>query len=98
MTTAFDTLAAARDLEKAGMDRMQAEAVANVVRAGQGELATRADVDALREATRADLDALENRIMAALYRALWMQAAGIVGAIIALAGVALGLARALGAP
>lgn len=37
-------------------------------------------------------------MMAALYRALWMQAAGIVGAIIALAGVALGLARALGAP
>ncbi|MDE0241110.1 MAG: hypothetical protein OXI95_04965 [bacterium] len=98
MTVAFDTLAAARDLEKAGMDRAQAEAVANVVRAGQGELATKADVDALREATRADLDALENRMMAALYRALWMQAAGIVGAIIALAGVALGLARALGAP
>lgn len=62
--------------------------------AGQGELATRADFGALRK----DLDALQNRMMAALYRALWMQAAGIVGAIIALAGVALGLARALGAP
>lgn len=54
MTAVFDTLAAARDLEKAGMDRAQAEAVANLVRAGQGELATRDDVDALRK----DLDAL----------------------------------------
>ena len=73
-------------------------AVTATVCAGQGALATKADIDALREATRADLDALENRMMAALYRALWMQAAGIVGAIIALAGVVLGLARALGAP
>ncbi|MDE0418275.1 MAG: hypothetical protein OXI95_15255 [bacterium] len=64
------------------------------VRARQGELATKADVDTLRK----DLDSLENRMMAALYRALWMQAAGIVGAIIALAGVVLGLARAPGAP
>ncbi|MDE0046524.1 MAG: hypothetical protein OXU19_11810 [bacterium] len=64
------------------------------VRARQGELATKADVDTLRK----DPDSLESRMMAALYRALWMQAAGIVGAIIALAGVALGLARALGAP
>ena len=61
------------------MNRRLAEAVANVVRAGQGELATRSDVDALRK----DLDSLENRMTAALYRALWMQVAGIVGAIIA---------------
>ena len=47
---------------------------------------------------RKDRDAVESRMMAALYRAMWMQAAGIVGAIIALAGVALGLARALGTP
>lgn len=80
------------------MDRTQTEAVANMVRAGEGEPATRADVEALREATRADLDARENRMMAALCRALWIQAAGIVGAIIVLADVALGPARALGAP
>ena len=48
MTAAFDTLAAARDLEKAGMDRLQAEAVAGAIRAGQGDLATRADLRMLQ--------------------------------------------------
>ena len=48
MTAAFDTLAAARELEAAGMDRTQAEAVAGVVRAGQGELATKDDIRHLR--------------------------------------------------
>ena len=48
MTAAFDTLAAARELEAAGMDRTQAEAVAGVVRAGQGELATKDDIRNLR--------------------------------------------------
>ena len=44
--TAFDTLAAARDLEKAGMDRAQAEAVAGAIRAGQGDLASKSDLRA----------------------------------------------------
>lgn len=48
MTATFDTLAAARDLEKAGMDRTQAEAVAGAIRAGQGDLATRADLRMLQ--------------------------------------------------
>ena len=47
MSAAFDTLAAARELEAAGMDRPQAEAVAGAIRAGQGDLATRADLDGL---------------------------------------------------
>ena len=85
MTAAFDTLAAARDLESAGMDRKQAEAVAGAIRAGQGDLAT-----------RADLAALESRVTATLYRALWIQAAAIIAAIAALAGIAIGPARALG--
>lgn len=55
----FDTLAAARDLESAGMDRPQAEAVAAAIRAGQGELATKADLAHL--ATKADLAAAEGR-------------------------------------
>ena len=62
MSAAFDTLAAARDLEAAGMDRAHAEAVAGAIRAGQGGLATKADLDALRSdmaalrtATKADL-------------------------------------------
>ena len=58
--TAFDTLAAARDLETAGMDRAQAEAVASAIRAGQGDLATRADLATVT--TKADLAALEARM------------------------------------
>ena len=44
--TAFDTLRAARDLENAGMDRDQAEAVASAIRNGQGELASKSDLRA----------------------------------------------------
>ena len=40
----FDTLSAARELEAAGVERSQAEAIAKVVRDGQGELATKADI------------------------------------------------------
>ena len=47
MTRAFDTLAAARDMEAAGLDRPAAEAVAGAIRAGQGELATAADLAAM---------------------------------------------------
>ena len=77
MTAAFDTLDAARRLEAAGMQRDQAEAIAAVFRQGQGALVT-----------TADLSALEAR----LYRALWVQAAGIIATIAALAGIAIGLA------
>ncbi len=55
MSTTFDTLKAARNLEAAGMDRAQAEAIAEAIRAGQGELATKADLAELRQATKVDL-------------------------------------------
>ena len=49
---AFDTLTAARDLEAAGVERKQAEAIAGAVRqavsADRGELATKADLAELR--------------------------------------------------
>ncbi len=77
MSGTFDTLTAARELEAAGMDRRQAEAVVGAIREGQVEFAT-----------SADLSALEARLTAALYRSLWIQAA----AIVALAGIAIGLA------
>ena len=52
MSGTFDTLTAARKLEAAGKDRKQAEAIADVVRAGlggagQGKLATRDDLRAV---------------------------------------------------
>jgi hypothetical protein len=36
---AFDTLKAARDLEAAGVEQRQAEAIAAAIRAGQGDVA-----------------------------------------------------------
>lgn len=42
--TTFDTLSAARDLEAAGFDRVQAEALAAAIRNGQGDLATKIDI------------------------------------------------------
>ena len=48
MAAAFDTLSAAKELQAAGFDQAQAEAVARTVRAGQGDLATKDDVSALR--------------------------------------------------
>ena len=54
----FDTLSAARDLEAAGVERSQAEAIAKAIRNGQGDLATRADIAGLGSR----LDALESRL------------------------------------
>ena len=44
----FDTLSAAGNLEAAGVERRQAEAIAGAIRNGQGDLATKADVAAVR--------------------------------------------------
>ena len=59
-TAAFDTLAAARELEAAGMDRHLAEVTAlNMHKAGTAhldQLATRADLENHRAATRADFE------------------------------------------
>ena len=74
-TSTFDTLTAARDLEAAGIERRQAEAIASTVRT-----ATAADREAL--ATKADFAGLR----ADLYRALWIQAAALIGTQLAIAG------------
>ena len=62
----FDTLSAARDLEAAGIERKQAEAIAEGMRraagADRGELATKADLADLRVATRADLETLRSEL------------------------------------
>ena len=61
-TAAFDTLTAARALEAAGIERRQAEAIAEGMRRAAGadrdELATKADLADVR----ADLAALEARL------------------------------------
>ena len=69
LATAFDPLAAARELKAAGFESEQAEALAAQLRFAAGadhaDLATKADVealkgdiDALRAATKADVEAL----------------------------------------
>ena len=71
--TTFDTLAAAKTLREAGFENRQAEAVAGVMRHAVG-----ADRDTL--ATKADIAALR----ADMYRALWIQGAGLVAVMAAL--------------
>ena len=85
MTTAYDAIAAVHRLEDAGLSRDAAEAIT----AGNLEI-----VDAVRDAALPDRDALA--IKADLYRALWLQAAGIVGTITALVGIAVALASLVG--
>ena len=83
---AFDTLRAARDLEAAGFERRQAEAIATAINHSDEHTATKADIKALN----ADIKALEVRVDAKLealegriYRALWMQGAALAALILA---------------
>ena len=80
----FDALSAARALEAAGVERRQAEAHAEALRqtatADRDKLATKADLGNLRSELRAGLAGLEGR----MYRAFWLQGAGIVAILTAL--------------
>ncbi len=57
--TAFNPLATVRDLKAAGIEAKHAEAIAEGMRQAAGadraDLATKADIDALRKETKADL-------------------------------------------
>ena len=46
--TAFDTLQVARDIEAAGLERAQAEAIAQAIRQRGADDATKVDLQALR--------------------------------------------------
>ncbi len=78
-TAAFDTYTAAKRLRDAGFDERQAEAAVSMVRDAVG-----ADRDAL--ATKADLDAKLAALEMHMYRALWIQAAALIGTQLAIAG------------
>ncbi len=73
----FDSLTAARDLEAAGFERRQAEALANAMRdvagADRDEFATKADLTTAVAVLRTDF-----------YRALWIQGGAIVAILTAL--------------
>ena len=74
--TTFNPLEAARDLEAAGVEHKQAEALRRAATAGRDESATKADLAELR----ADL----TDFRADLYRALWIQGGAIVAILTAL--------------
>ena len=84
--TTFNALAAARDLKAAGIEAEHAEAIAEGMRAAAGadraDLVTKADL--AHFATKADLAHFATK--ADLYRALWIQAAALIGTQLAIAG------------
>ncbi|MCY4199870.1 MAG: hypothetical protein OXE81_07725 [Gammaproteobacteria bacterium] len=69
----FDSLNAARELEAAGIESEQAAAIASQIRTvatpNSGEIATKSDVA---------------KLCAEFYRALWLQAGGIIAATVTL--------------
>ncbi len=83
----FDSLTIARQLTEAGIERAQADVLADAIRqaAEHGEHVT-------PETLRAELAGLESR----LYRAMLVQAGAIVGALVGIAGIVVGVLRLLG--
>ena len=80
-TAVFDTLATANALKEAGFEEPQAAAIVDALRhAVTEEVATKANLSELRAELKTDLSELR----ADLYRALWLQAAGIIGLTVAL--------------
>ena len=85
---AFDTLRIARALRDAGFDNGQAEAIVAAIQQSLGEhVATKSDI--------ADLRADMEKLRADIYRALWVQGAGLVMIIVAVAGAAIAIAKVI---
>ena len=84
LATAFDPLAAARDLKAAGFEPEQAEALAAQLRVAAGadhaDLATKADVAALRTEMKAELGAIRWAVglMAAFTFAIGLRVFGLI--------------------
>ena len=98
-TAEFDTLTAAQELRDSGISEAQAAAIVQAVRSAvTTHAASRTDVAEFRAETKADIAEALARIDAAraeakadnaalradLYRVLWMQGMGIIGATVAL--------------
>ncbi len=85
----FDTLAAVRELRGAGIEHVQAEAIAQAVcRIVTEHAASKTDIAELRAETRADKATLRSKpetgidkLRADIYRAFWVQSIGIVAVI-----------------
>ena len=77
--TTFDTLSAARELEAAGIERRQAEAIAGAIHNGQGDLVTKDHLDAKLAELEARLIERGNRLVK------W--AVALAGAVVIILGV-----------
>ena len=75
--SAFNPLETTHDLEAAGFERRQAEAIAKAIDRGDERTATKGDLDAVATT-------LEARMTAMLYRALWIQGGAIIAILTAL--------------
>jgi hypothetical protein len=97
----IDTLEYVKRLGAVGVDRKQAEAHAAAVRDTLApQLATKVDIERLKDATKADLDTAVVRLEAKIEAlrshfemALWKHTAGIIVTVIAVAGVLLRFLR-----
>ena len=86
-TYTIDTHATIRELEEAGMESRQAEVVVAAISRSDSELATKADLKAEIAALKADLKTDIARVQSEVFRALWIQGAGLVGIQLAIAGL-----------
>lgn len=82
-TAVFDTLQASRKLQAAGISEPHAEAIVSSM--------SEAFSDTV--ATKADLAAAIANLKAEMFRALWIQGAGLVGVQLAIAGLLYTLLR-----
>lgn len=99
----LDTLTAADQLVDAGIESRQAKAIVSVIRDSEESAATKADLNTLKmelesslttvkAGLEADLKTSLAQMETRLYRALWIQAGGIVGALVGLIGTAIAVA------
>lgn len=101
--TGFDTLKVSQDLKAAGFNEAQAGAIVRSMAGAfqDGMIATKSDIasvkveiDKLRASTKSDIDKLQASakadiatLKADVFRALWIQGAGIVGIHLAIGGL-----------
>ena len=79
-TTTFDTRQAVRKLQDAGFAEDQADAVVDTLATAFSDtVATKADI--------ADVKAEIANLKAEMFRALWIQGAGLIGVQLAIAGL-----------
>ena len=98
-TIAFDTRKAVRNLQAAGFAEVQADAFTDTV-------ATKTDIAEVKTelksmATKAEIAEVKaeiGRLEGRVFRALWIQGAGIVGIQLAIAGLLFAAIRFLGQP